>query len=61
MRCSLARALLAHGCGKALRLFLRYLAPGIPPRHRDWDWLGLGVMLIEIAETFWPPGEESNG
>jgi hypothetical protein len=34
---SLARALLAHGCGKALRLFLRYLAPGIPPR------VGIGI------------------
>jgi hypothetical protein len=50
---ALARALLAHGCGEALRLFLHCLAPGIPPLICVAIGLALGVMLIEVAAMLW--------
>ncbi len=51
-----ARALLAHGCGEALRLFLHYLAPGIPPLVCIAIGVALGVTLIEMAAMLWRRG-----
>jgi hypothetical protein len=57
---TLARALLAGGCGEVLRLFLQYLAPGIPPLAGIAIGLVLGVTVVEIAAALWHRGAGSN-
>jgi hypothetical protein len=57
---TLARALLAGGCGEVVRLFLQYLAPGIPPLAGIAIGLVLGVTLVEIAAALWHRRTASN-
>ena len=46
---TLARALLAHGCGEVIRFSIEYLLPGIPPLICVAAGLVVGVTLIEVA------------
>ncbi len=50
---TLARALIAHACGEALRLVLEYVAPGMPPLVCIAVGLLTGVTLVELVVTIW--------
>jgi len=50
---TLARALIAHGCGEALRLVLEYIAPGMPPPVCIVVGLLTGVLLVELVIAIW--------
>jgi hypothetical protein len=60
MLATLVRALLAGGCGEVVRLFLQYLAPGIPPLAGIAIGLVLGVTLVEIGAALWHRRTASN-
>jgi len=53
---TIARALLAHGCGELIRIILARVAPGLPPLIALAVGLVLGVALIEIAVALWHRG-----
>jgi hypothetical protein len=50
---TLARALVAHACGEALRLLLEHVAPGMPPLVCIAVGLLTGVTLVELIVTIW--------
>ena len=50
---TLARALLAHGCGELVRIILARIAPTLPPLVAVIIGLVLGVVLVEAAAALW--------
>jgi hypothetical protein len=50
---TLARALIAHEWGEALRLGLEYIAPGISPLVCIVVGVVLGATLVKLITTFW--------
>ena len=50
---TLARALLAAGCGELLQMLLAQIAPGMPRPMCITIGLVLGVIIIEIAASPW--------
>jgi hypothetical protein len=50
---AVARALITHICGEALRRMMEDLAPDLPHPLCIAIGLLLGVLLVEITERFW--------
>jgi hypothetical protein len=57
---TLVRALLAHCCCEALRMFLAHFVPGVPPVICIAISLVLGVAIAEIAAMLWRHGTRAN-
>jgi hypothetical protein len=50
---TLARALMAHSCGEIVRAVIQYFAPEASSLACFVLGLALGVVLVEIAATYW--------
>jgi hypothetical protein len=50
---ALARALIAHSCGEIVRVVIQYFVPGASSLACVVLGLTVGVVLVEIATTYW--------